>query len=1187
MVFRRSIRELAPHIVTATVLITATFVVFTASAPSSFGASGTVLFNQPFHDNTVDGTAGAVSLPTGTDAACLTAAGNTTANPLASCPVSQGPQDTQGSGKLRLTPDSGGKVGAVFASASVPTSQGLDATFNLYQYGTATPAGADGMSFLLAAVNPTDPVTPSSIGPTGGSLGYSAQPQDTTNPSGPLSGLSDGYLGIGFDTYGNFSYGPYYEGSGCTDPADLAKAMPGQVVVRGPGNGTVGYCAVQTSATTTTSQALVLRASTRAAAVVPVEVVFNPTVSSVTTSSGLVVPAGDYDVKFTPVGGAALNLVHALPVVPAGLYPASWLNPNGIPKDLAFGWAASTGASVDYHELDAAVVTSFNAVPQLAVSQTSYTATTLPAGSPVTYTVAVTSSGAAEQFPVTVTETLPAGVIPVGAEGAGWVCAAPVGQSVSCTNSTNPFTTGSITVNGIVNSGTVTPAQVQTSTSAVASSGDASPATSSTAPAGTLPSLAPIVALVTPTNGAAGGDNDVTIAGTNLGGATAIEVGTTAEFAAGTAMALELCSASAPGCFTVTGSLGLGLDISDMPGHVAGAVTVKVVSLGVAGSGSYTYNAGPALLFPAPPSGEVNVAYSDQLTVTGGTSPYVWSSTGTIPPGLTLGGSSGLLSGTPTTAGSYAFTVKVTDNSGLTDTEPVTLTIIAGPALAFAAPPPGWTNTVYGDTLTESGGTAPYAWSVSAGAPPAGISLSADGTLSGTPTVIASTSNFTVEVIDANNQTATEAVTSLAVSAGVSTTFAAPAAVDVGTSFSDQLTATGGTTPYTWTLNSGTLPAGVTLSSAGALAGTATTAGSYPFAVNVFDVNNGSATTSITLVVNALLAVALSPPNGEIHTFYTYALAAGGTAPYAWTLISGTLPGSITLKTNGALSGTPPAAGTYNFTVKVTDAVGATATGSDTVTIIAGPVLAFPTPPSGQINTPYTDTLTASGGTSPYAWSVSGGSPPAGINLGPSSGVLSGTPSAAGTSSFTVTVTDANNQTATEATTLTIFSVLALTSPSSLSWAVTSNGTNQAIFDNIAADQQFTVNDGTGSGAGWNVTVSATTLTNGTHTLPNAGTLVFTGSLISPTAVTAPTATCVTTCTLPTDTTTYPVAIMTAGSSPAAIKVYDTAAGTGLGAVILGGQSATFPIGWWINIPANAFTGAYTTTVTVAVSSGP
>ena len=80
--------------------------------------------------------------------------------------------------------------------------------------------------------------------------------------------------------------------------------------------------------------------------------------------------------------------------------------------------------------------------------------------------------------------------------------------------------------------------------------------------------------------------------GTNIGGATAIEIGTTAEFAAGTPATEVLCSASASGCFTVTS--GISLDISDMPAHVAGSVTVKVVSLGISGSGVFTYNPGPA-----------------------------------------------------------------------------------------------------------------------------------------------------------------------------------------------------------------------------------------------------------------------------------------------------------------------------------------------------------------------------------------------------------------------------------------------------------------------------------------------------------------------------------------------------------------------------------------------------------------
>ncbi|MGD0065515.1 MAG: putative Ig domain-containing protein [Streptosporangiaceae bacterium] len=920
------LRRAVARATAATLLIGVAAVGTTLSAPSALAAAGTVLFSQTFHDNTLDGPAGSLALPTAPAAsgntACLSASGNATANPLASCPTSP---DAGGSGKLRLTQNTTSQEGGVFASTSVPTSQGLDVTFNSYQYGETT--GADGMAFVLAAVNPANPVTPAAIGQSGGALAYSA-------PSSNSPGLSYGYMGVGLDVYGNFSN--RYEGLGCTDPANMDGPMAGEVAIRGPGEASTGYCALNSSAATATSQKLSLSALTRAASVVPVEVVYNPSSLSVTTASGLVVPGGDYDVHFTPVGGVAKDLVGALPVVPSGLYPSTWVNASGYPKQLAFGWVASTGSVTDFHEIDDAVVTTLNPVPQLAVAQTSYAAATLTAGSPVTYKIAASSSGATENNPVTVTETVPAGVLPVGASGTGWVCAAPSGQQISCTSSTSPFTAGTITVNAVVTSSSVTQALVQSSTTAVASSSDASPATSSSAPAGTVPA-APAVTSLSPTNGPSGGGGDVTVTGTNLAGATAIEIGTAAQFAAGTPTTLNLCaSSSAPGCFTVTSATSL--DISSMPAHAAAAVQVSVVSLGIAGTGAYTYNAGPALLFPAPPGGEANVAYSDQLTVTAGTSPFTWSvSTGTLPAGVTLAASTGLLAGTPTTAGTYTFTVMVTDHAGLTATEPVTLTVIADPSLSLPAPPAGWTHTVYSDTLTESGGTGPYTWSLSSGALPAGISLSADGNLTGTPTATG-TATFTVKVTDVNSQSATQ-VLSITVSAGVSTTFSAPPGAIVGAAYTDTLTATGGTTPYTWSVNAGTLPAGLTLSSAGVLSGTPTTAGSYPFSVNVVDKNGGIATASITLVVVTGLALTFgTPPGGVVGTAYTDTLtASGGTTPYTWSVSAGALPAGITLNAStGVLSGTPTAGGTANFTVKVADSGGLTATFATAITVLAG-----------------------------------------------------------------------------------------------------------------------------------------------------------------------------------------------------------------------------------------------------------
>jgi hypothetical protein len=167
---------------------------------------------------------------------------------------------------------------------------------------------------------------------------------------------------------------------------------------------------------------------------------------------------------------------------------------------------------------------------------------------------------------------------------------------------------------------------------------------------------------------------------------------------------------------------------------------------------------------------------------------------------------------------------------------------------------------------------------------------------------------------------------------------------------------------------------------------------------------------------------------------------------------------------------------------------------------------------------------------------------------------------------------------------------LTLLSPIALTWAGTGNGLNRELVDATTADQTYTVNDATGTGVGWNVTVSATTFTSTTPaaTLADTGTFSTNGSITSATVVTAPTATCSTgsTCTLPTDTTTYPVAITTAATTPTPFKIYDTAATTGLGSIAIGLPGAA-PVGWWVAVPANAVPATYTSTITLEVVSAP
>ena len=170
---------------------------------------------------------------------------------------------------------------------------------------------------------------------------------------------------------------------------------------------------------------------------------------------------------------------------------------------------------------------------------------------------------------------------------------------------------------------------------------------------------------------------------------------------------------------------------------------------------------------------------------------------------------------------------------------------------------------------------------------------------------------------------------------------------------------------------------------------------------------------------------------------------------------------------------------------------------------------------------------------------------------------------------------------------------LTMVAPGSLTWATTLTGLTQNLVDTVAADQGFTVNDATGSATGWNVSVSATTFSSTvptTASLPNTGTFSTTGSVTSATAATAPTAACTSgpgTCTLPVDTAvTYPVALTTA-TAPTPTVVYEAAAASGLGSIDIGGSAAADPIGWWLAVRPDAAPGAYTSTVTIALASGP
>ncbi|HJV65157.1 MAG TPA: putative Ig domain-containing protein [Geomonas sp.] len=347
----------------------------------------------------------------------------------------------------------------------------------------------------------------------------------------------------------------------------------------------------------------------------------------------------------------------------------------------------------------------------------------------------------------------------------------------------------------------------------------------------------------------------------------------------------------------------------------------------------------------------------------------------------------------------------------------------------------GTVGATYSQPLLATGGTLPYTWRLDSGALPVGLALSDSGVISGTPTS-AGTSTFTATVVDSGSpaqvrsRTFTLTVNQPGVLPLSITTTSPLAGGTVSTAYSQTLTATGGTPAYNWALASGSsLPAGLTLSTAGVISGAPSAAGTSTFTVQVTDsaIPVNSATKQFSLTVAAAtspvtITTASNLPGGTQGTAYSQQLAAtGGTSPYSWLLAGGSqLPTGLTLSSGGLLSGSPSVSGTFTFSITATDSATTpnTATKSFSLTLApaANPLVIQPATLAvatyGVASTP--TTLTATGGTPPYTWSLASGSAalPAGMSLS-STGTISGTPSSTGqatnqalVTSITVQVTD-------------------------------------------------------------------------------------------------------------------------------------------------------------------------------------
>lgn len=345
------------------------------------------------------------------------------------------------------------------------------------------------------------------------------------------------------------------------------------------------------------------------------------------------------------------------------------------------------------------------------------------------------------------------------------------------------------------------------------------------------------------------------------------------------------------------------------------------------------FSAAIAIGTNALPDATVGVPYDVGLFARRAPQPVVWSvAQGGLPPGLSLDGPSGILSGTPTEDGLFDVVLRASAGTAFAD-KPFSLRVLTPTVplrIASGVLPGAIAGRAYGTRLVGVGGQPPYTWAPISDLPP-GLELSEDGRLSGTPATPGAL-RITVGIRDSVEATASKELVLNVVNADQTLQIVQIPVPDgrIGVDYcmpeAIRLEARNGTPPLSWTVV-GDAPPGLALSLDGELCGTPMEAGTFPLLVRVQD-SAGLFDTSLFLVEvarqDALAITSFDLGRGRVNEPYEAQLSAiRGTEPYAWAVAAPSeLPDGLVLEADGRIRGTPTTSGRTAFIVQVTDAVG-------------------------------------------------------------------------------------------------------------------------------------------------------------------------------------------------------------------------------------------------------------------------